>query len=350
MQKGRARRPTIADVADRAGVSKGAVSFALNGSPGVSEQTRERIKKAADDLGWHPHHAARSLRQSRAESVGMIVNRPMRTLGVEPFYAQLSSGLSAELAEHGISLQTFIVGSVEEELASYRRWWLERRVDGFVLMDPTPDDPRTAALNDLELPGVVIGEPETAGGLSSVWADDTAAMRSCLDHLVGLGHRRIAHVCGTASYLHTQRRIRVLRNARRRGDLEWTRSLATDYSDHQSSDLTRKLLAGDFGATAVIYDSDVMALAGLAALQESGIAVPEEMSLVSFDDSPLTRLTHPPLTALHRDTFEFGSIVARTLIESMAQRKPVTVQAPTPELVVRGSTAAPAAPVSRVRR
>jgi DNA-binding LacI/PurR family transcriptional regulator len=337
-----AKRPTISDVARRAGVSPGAVSFALNGAPGVSDETRERIRNAAAELGWTPNRAARSLRQSRAESIGMIINRPMRTLGIEPFYSQLTSGLSAELAEKGLSLQTFIVDSQAEELETYRSWWLERRVDGFVVMDPAPHDPRIEVVAELGLPAVVIGEPDTAGPLSCVWADDTAAMRSCLDHLLSLGHRRVAHVCGTTSYLHTQRRTRVLRNARRRGALDWTRSFATDYSDAESAQLTRKILGGDFDATAVIYDSDVMALAGLAALQESGTSVPTQMSLVSFDDSPLTQLTHPPMTALSRDTFEFGCIVARTLIESMAQDgQPVSVQAPTPELVVRGSTAPP---------
>jgi DNA-binding LacI/PurR family transcriptional regulator len=104
-------RPTIADIAERAGVSKGAVSFALNGRPGVSEETRRRILAVADEMNWRPHRAARSLGNSRAGAVGLILSRPARTLGLEPFFGQIVSGLQAGLAEDGTALQLLVVDS-----------------------------------------------------------------------------------------------------------------------------------------------------------------------------------------------------------------------------------------------
>ncbi|HEY9393787.1 MAG TPA: LacI family DNA-binding transcriptional regulator, partial [Nocardioides sp.] len=138
-------RPTIADIAERAGVSKGAVSFALNGRPGVSEETRRRILAVADEMNWRPHRAARSLGNARAGAVGLILSRPARTLGLEPFFGQIVSGLQAGLAEDGTALQLLVVEDPEAEMAAYRNWTAERRVDGFVLLDPLIDDPRFAA-------------------------------------------------------------------------------------------------------------------------------------------------------------------------------------------------------------
>ena len=102
-------RPTIADIADKAGVSKGAVSFALNGRPGVSDATRARILQIAEQMSWRPHSAARALGASRVDSVGLVIARPARTLGVEPFFAHLLSGLQSGLSAQSISLQLLIV-------------------------------------------------------------------------------------------------------------------------------------------------------------------------------------------------------------------------------------------------
>jgi Transcriptional regulators len=338
------RRPTISDVAARAGVSKGAVSFAVNGNRGVSEATRERVVRAAQELGWQPNRMAKSLSQSRAEGVGMVLNRPMRTLGVEPFFAQLSSGISAELAGAGLSLHTFIAGSAEEELQVYRHWWLEQRVDGMILMDPREDDPRIEYLIELGLPTVVIGEVGARTDVSNVWVDDQEAMRTVVDHLIQLGHRRIAHVCGTTEFLHTARRVAVLAAAAEDGRLDWARSLPTDFSDTEGARTTRELLAGDGDATAVIYDSDVMALVGVGVMLEHGLELPRDMSVVSFDDSLLTRQTHPSITALTRDTFEYGAIVARALIDVLGHPgQQVSLQAPTPLLTVRQTSGPPRA-------
>lgn len=337
------RRPTITDVAARAGVSKGAVSFALNGSGGVSEATRARVVRAAEELGWQPSRAAKALRQSRSESIGIVLDRPMRTLGVEPFFAQLSSGISAELAGAGLSLHTFIVGSLEEELAVYRRWWLEQRVDGMIVMDPRRSDPRVECVADLTLPTIVVGEVAIRSGVGSVWVDDYEAMALCIDHLLGLGHRRIAHVCGNPELLHTQRRTDALADAVRDDPrLEWARSMATDFSGTESAAITRELLAGDSGATAVIYDSDVIALVGVSVMMEQGLTIPRDMSVVSFDDSLLTSMTHPSITALTRDTFEFGTTIARALLDLLeGPGHPMSVHVPTPTLVVRQTSAAP---------
>jgi DNA-binding LacI/PurR family transcriptional regulator len=332
-------RPTIGDIAKRAGVSKGAASFALNGRAGVSEATRARVMQAAEDMNWRPHSAARALSGARAGLVGLVFARPARTLGVEPFYAQIVSGLQAGLSAKSIGLQLLVVEDIEAEVEVYRRWASEDRVEGVVVVDLRVKDPRVEELERSGLPCIVVGGPGHHGKLPSVWADDRAAMLEIVDYLAALGHRNIAHVAGLPGFRHTQRRIRALRDASSRLQLAEVSSVSTDFSDAEGAAATRRLLARPTPPTALIYDSDLMAVAGLGVAAEMGVAVPRDLSIVAFDDSILARLMRPSLTALSRDTFALGERVADLLLQVIEDPASVAdVQMPTPVLTVREST------------
>ena len=337
----RRRRPTIADVASLAGVSKGAVSFALNGGPGVSEDTRQRIIRAADELSWRPSSAARALSRAQVDTIGLVLNRPMRTLGSEPFFNQFLSGLSVALAEHGRSLHMFIVDNSADELATYRHWWEQRQVDGFVIMDPVADDPRIGYVVAGKIPAVVVGPPRDADGLSTVWSDDAVAMRRCIEHLVDLGHRRIWHVGGSTGLRHVDRRATALTERVNAGALDRGITVATDFTENAAATITARLVSSADRPTAVIYDSDLMALAGLGVVLDAGLRVPDDLSILSFDDSPMVRLAHPAITALGRDTFEFGATVGNTLDAVIRDGRITQVESPTPRLEVRSSTGRP---------
>ncbi|WP_166353340.1 substrate-binding domain-containing protein [Phytoactinopolyspora limicola] len=333
-------RPTISDIARRAGVSKGAVSFALNGRPGVSDDTRGRILRIAEELNWRPHRAARALSGAHTDAMGLVVARPARTLGVEPFFAHLVSGLQAGLSAQSIALQLLIVEDTDAEIDVYHRWASEHRVDGLVLVDLKSDDPRPPVVERLGLPAIILGGTGTYRGLSSVWADDHAAMLSIVDYLGALGHRRVAHVAGMSALAHTQERVHALESARTRLGLDHVQTVHTDFSDAEGAATTRRLLTARPRPTAIIYDSDVMAVAGLGVAMEMGVPVPDELSIVSFDDSVLTQLMHPALTALSRDTYTLGITVAEALMAVVADpRSRQHIQAATPSLVVRESTA-----------
>ena len=156
---GPGRRTTIKDIAERAGVSKGAVSYALNGRPGVSDETRDRILAIADELGWYPNRAARALSASRADACGLILARPASTIALEPFFMEFIAGVEACLSPRAIGLTIQLVRTVEEEIAIYRSWFGEHRVDGVFVFDIVHDDPRAEALSAIGLPAVVIGGP-----------------------------------------------------------------------------------------------------------------------------------------------------------------------------------------------
>ncbi|AEY85811.1 LacI-family transcriptional regulator [Streptomyces hygroscopicus subsp. jinggangensis 5008] len=335
-----ARRPTMKDIARRAGVSESAVSFALNDRPGVSEVTRARVRRVAEQLGWRPSTAARQLSGEGAATVGFVLARPAHTLGVDSFFLQLVSGIQEVLAERHLGLLFQVVEDIADECAVYRTWWAEHRVDGVLMVDPRTDDPRPALLEELGLPAVVIGgaPAELHPGLSAVWADDAGAMAAVVGELHALGHRRIVHIAGLPGLAHTQRRMRSLRAEAERRGLTEVRSVTTDYSDAEGAAVTHRVLSGPAAPTALIYDNDVMAVAGVAAAAELGFAVPEDVSVVAWEDSALCRMVKPWLSALSRDSVAFGRTAARELLSRLDGATPGTVQVPLPELIARQST------------
>lgn len=334
----RQRPPTLADVARIAGVSAGAVSYALNDRPGVSSETRARVRAIADELGFRPHRAARALKGASAMAVGMGFCRPASTLGVEPFFMQLISGIEAELATRSFALMLQVVPDRAAEVEMHRRWWAEHRVDGVIVVDVGEDDVRVAALRRHGLPAVLIGGPEGTGGLPHVWSDDVNAVGEVVEYLAGLGHRSIARVSGPAHLLHTTRRDLAYTAAGYRTGLGRPTTVRTDYSAEQSARATRALLTGRSRPTAIVYDNDVMALAGLATAHEAGVRVPAEVSLVAWDDSPLTQLVHPPLTAVSRDITGYGSLAAQQLLRVLAGEEVGGAGGSGCRLTVRGST------------
>ncbi|HEV7898624.1 MAG TPA: LacI family DNA-binding transcriptional regulator [Planosporangium sp.] len=336
------KRPTIADIAREAGVSKGAVSYALNGQPGVSEATRERIHAIAQQIGWKPNSAARALSGASAGAVGLALCRPARILGVEPFFMELISGIEAELSARSCGLTLQVVADHDAEMAVYRRWWGERRVDGVLVVDLHVDDRRLDVLRELQLPAVAIAGPGDLG-LPHVWTDDDAAIEEVVEYLVALGHRHIVRVGGLPDLMHTAIRTRAFAEVCERLGVQHAVTVPSDYTGEEGSRATRRLLSSTPRPTAIIYDNDIMAVAGLAVAQEMGLSVPTDLSIVAWDDSLLCSLVHPSLTALSRDIPAYGTTAARQLLTLIVEGSASSVQAETGHLVPRGSTAPPRA-------
>ncbi|WP_108496236.1 LacI family DNA-binding transcriptional regulator [Promicromonospora sp. AC04] len=333
------RRITIADIAQRAGVSTGAVSYALNDRPGVSADTRARILAIAGELGWEPSSAARSLSGARTETVGLVLARDPNTLGFESFYMQFIAGIESELAKRSYGLLLQVVPDLEAEMRAYRKWRAARRVDGVVTVDLRLDDPRVPWLTEPDsIPAVLVGDPVLAGGLTSVWTDDASAMRESVRYLHAMGHRRIARVSGVKSFGHTQIRDDAFRDETARLGEEGQIG-RTDYTPDQGAGATRTLLTRADRPTAIIYDNDVMALAGLGVANELGILVPAELSIIAWDDSPLCVATYPRLSALSHDVTSFGAHVARRLFDRIEGAKGGSFLDSTPTLRPRGTTA-----------
>ncbi|RZS89796.1 LacI family transcriptional regulator [Motilibacter rhizosphaerae] len=310
------RRPTIRDIAREVGISKASVSFALNGRPGVSAETRAAVLDAAKRLGWHPSSAARGLSEARARAVGLVVARPPELLQAEPFFAALIAGLESALSPLGIGLTLTLVGDVREESEVHRRWWAERRVDGVVVIDVRARDPRLPVLREIGLPAVVFGSHAKVDGIPSLRVDDRAPATAALTHLVERGHRRIARVGGPAGLASTRSRASAFRRASEQLTGQTGTDVSADYTPEGGVRAVRELLALPEPPSAVLFDNDVMAVAAISACLRDGLRVPDDLAVVAWDDSLMCRLTCPGVSALGRDVVGDAGRAARMLVRA----------------------------------
>jgi DNA-binding LacI/PurR family transcriptional regulator len=250
---------------------------------------------------------------------------------------QLLSGMQADLTQHHVTLAFSMAEDTGDEIALYEQWWAQRRVDGVFVVDLQHHDRRISALEKLHMPAVVIGPPGGSGALPAIWQDVRAVVEVVVSYLAGLGHRRIARVGGLSRYWHTTLRTGAFAEMAAMAGLEAVQAEA-DYTAEHGAEATRELLRGPRPPTAILYDNDVMAVAGLSAAQRLGVSVPADLSIVSWDDSALCELTHPALTSVGRDIAGVGTMAARMLREMVDGQRPQHVKEPTEGLLMRGSS------------
>lgn len=343
-------RATIVDVARLAGVSKGSVSVALNGRPGVSSPTRERILSAAAELGWEPNHRARALSVSRAFALGLVLARPPSLLGADPFFPPFIAGVETVLSGRGQALVLQVVLTEEAEEAGYRRLAREGRVDGVFITDVRRGDTRIALLEEIGLPAVTLNRPAVPTPFPAVCLDDRPGVIASVRHLADLGHSSIAHVAGPDRYLHGSRRRHAWLKALRAAGLAEGPLERTDFSAASGAEATRALLGRSQRPTAIVYANDAMAIAGMAVARDLGLSVPDDLSVTGFDDSSLAAHVHPALTTVSTNAFDWGQQAACTLLDLVEGGPVADVELPQAELVVRDSTATAPLPARSANR
>ena len=286
----------------------------------------------------------------------MVLARPAEILGAEAFFGAFVAGVQEVLSRWDYSLQMKIAESADAEIDTFRRWSAQRRVDGVVVVDLRLEDARIAALEEIGLPALVVGGPGHHGALPSVYVDDAHATRLLVDHLAALGHTRIARVAGDEVFLHTLLRDSAFEERCRELGLTGLDQPA-GFGARGAEIATAALLAREEPPSAILFDSDEMALAGSHVIEEAGLEMPGDVAVASYEDSPLARGHRPPITAIGRSATEYGRVAAARLLEVIEQRRdrrgadgagdPET-RALVPELIVRGSTdpeaSAPGAP------
>lgn len=343
------RRPTVRDIAAAVGVSAAAVSYALNDRPGVSEQTRARIREVARELGWVPNWAARALVSQRSSLVGLILQRHPETLAADPFFARLLAGMEQTLSREGVALVLRVVGQ-DDERDAYQGM-VNAGSAGFVLTDLRVDDPRGEWLRELSSSAVALARPDQAAGLPAVELDDRPAVAASVRHLVDLGNERIAHVAGIPGMVHTASRIEAFVTAMTDAGLDPTLVEVGDFTAEGGAAATKRLFStGRPGPTAIVYANDLMAMAGMSALEQLGLSVPGDVSITGFDDAPLAPHASPPLTSVTCDVLGWGRAAARSLLDVLDGTEVTHVALPPARLVLRGSTGpSPTRPEARTR-
>jgi DNA-binding LacI/PurR family transcriptional regulator len=278
---------------------------------------------------------------SLRRSVGLVLRRPVRQLGVEAFYSDFMGGLEEILAAHGRPFVLQVVPDLEDELDAYRRWADSGRVAGVVLVDILDrDDPRLSLVDRLGFAGVALAHPDDAPRHAVVWVDDEAPMQTAVRYLRDLGHTRVGRVAGPDAFAHTRRRTAAFEAATAQCGVAALIEVG-DFTGAGGVAAVERLLAAPDAPTAIVFDNDVMAAAAASALTARGIDVPGDISLLAWDDSVLCRSTTPPLSAMARDVATLGERAATAILQTLGHDPQPVTTAPPPQLVVRGSTAPP---------
>jgi DNA-binding LacI/PurR family transcriptional regulator len=332
-----AAKPTIADVAKAAGVSKGLVSFALNDRPGVAVDTKRRILAVAEELGFRPSVQGRSLSTRLAYSVGLVIARDADLVAADPFYPAFIAGADGVLVDAGRTLTLSVLGRERDEAAHYRALAADRRVDGVILGDLRPRDARLDLLAGLGLPAVTLGRTGDPR-FPAVTVDDAVGVTETARHLVGLGHRRIAMVSGPADLEHGGRRAAAFRAALAAEDVEPFAVVETDFTPDAAARVTSSLLDGAVRPTAIVYGNDVAAAAGISVARGLGLDVPADLSVCGFDDAEIARWTVPALTTVGTHPARWGAAAAGVLLALLAGEQPHDLDLEPARLVVRHST------------
>lgn len=340
-------RPRIEDVARRAGVSKTAVSFAFNQPDHLNGATRDRILAAADELGYRPSPIARRLATRSTKQIGLVVPQSTHDVFANPFLPELMRGIGDACDDRGIAV--VVVPPVGGSMATAVD---EALVDGFILLGLHDGHPELAQLQRAGLPLVAL-DVDAWDGATVIGIDDVGGARRAAAHLYELGHRDLAAIIIAehpdssvdASQGISGRRLAGIRAALDLGDDDHNgdvrlRVVAADVSPEGGA-AAFEALAEDGLPSAVMAMSDIMAIGFVQAATSAGVRVPEDLSVVGFDDVPAAAWIAPPLTTVHQPIREKGRLAADRLIEAIGSRDgtiPAPELLPT-HLVVRGSTA-----------
>jgi DNA-binding LacI/PurR family transcriptional regulator len=330
------RRPRLADVAAQAGVSSGLVSLVLRNQPGPSEQTRARVLEAARQMGYRADRTASLLARRRSNHLGVMMD--VRNT----FHAELVADLDAAATRLGYDLLLSTVTPARDE-RSATEVLLDFRCEALILLGPEQPAGRLNALGR-ELPVVVIGRRVLSATVDVVRAADDQGVAQAISHLAALGHRDIAFVDGGQGTIAADRRRGYREAMRRHGFGRHVRIIPGDHTEEAGTRAAEALLAGGRLPTAVMASNDRCAVGFLDALVRRGLNVPDSVSVVGYDDSMLARLAHVDLTTVSQDASQQAEQAIALAVERLeGARTAVREVVLTPHLVVRSTTAPPAA-------
>ncbi|MGW8777112.1 LacI family DNA-binding transcriptional regulator [Streptomyces sp. NPDC055796] len=343
-------RPTLEEVAALAGVGRGTVSRAINGSPRVSRQAKEAVARAVAELGYVPNQAARALAGSRTDAVALVIPETEARIFSEPYFLDLIRGVSAELAKADKQLLLTLVRT-EAERQRFEQYLAAQRVDGVLLASVHGDDPLPDRIARLGLPVVMNGRRSEAERVDYVDSDNIGAGLAAVAHLAGRGRSRIATISGPLDMYVARARLGGYRAGLTEAGITPDESLVAtgDFTEEGGARAMRELLERSPDLDSVFVASDVMAAGARGVLREAGRRVPEDVALVGVDDSVVARLMDPPLTSVRQPIEEMGRTMTRVLLgkivdESVAGATPRRGRGEEPrrilpvELVVRDST------------
>ena len=331
---------TIADIAELAGVSKSTVSRALSDSPLISEETRERIQAIAREHNYQINQPARSLSLKQANTIAFVTHGYHKNIGIEDlFLLEILGSITTALAKKKYDLLMLHVNPYETD-------WINDylntgKVDGFILMTSTRKQHHIQRLVEMQAPFIAWGAPSPRANFCTVTGDNFNGGRLATEHLLNLGKRKIAFMGGPIEEQEVKLRYQGFESALHAAGLEpeSSRVVYGDFSRPSGTEMMYKLLDQDSEVDAVVTNSDFMAIGAMDAIRERGLHVPNNISVVGYDDISLAEFSNPPLTTVRQNIPESGRLLVENLIQYIQTGVVTNVSVPV-DIVVRQSTKA----------
>lgn len=309
---------TIKDVAERANVAPSTVSRVISDSPHISDKTKRRVRKVMDELGYHLNYNARNLAIKSTKTIGIVMKNSNEESMHDTFFPEVIRGISALCSKHDFSI-SLTTGETEEEIFNDTVKMVRgKRVDGMIVLYSKKDDKVVPYLMEANIPFVVIGKPLIdTNEIMYVDNDNVQAAKDATQYVIDRGHQEIAFIGADTQFEVAEARLNGFTQAMIENDL----LLSDDYLKNIQNDLDygrliiEELMTLHAPPTALVLTNDLNALLILSVLAEKGIGVPDDMSVISFNDSKIAKLTNPPLTSVDIQIFQLGAEAASSVVE-----------------------------------
>ncbi|MEH7416234.1 LacI family DNA-binding transcriptional regulator [Neobacillus drentensis] len=311
---------TIKEVAKLANVAPSTVSRVIANNPRISEATKRKVKKVMEELGYHPNLNARSLSSKATHTIGLVMPSSRDIVFQNPFFPTVLQGISDGVHEKKYALQMTTGKSETEIFDAVIQMVQGKRVDGMILLNSKVEDKVIQYLREMDFPFVVIGKPaKHIEEITHVDNDNVSAMKEATEFLIHLGHRQIAFIGGSPELMVTVDRLNGYKQALENADIP----IKEEYIKHEEflreggQEAVNELMAFQLRPTALLVVDDFMTLGVLNKLDELGIKVPEDISVVSFNNILLSEMSKPPLTSVDINIIKLGLEASRSLIEKI---------------------------------
>lgn len=309
--------PTLKDVAKKAGVAPSTVSRVINDSSRISEETKLKVRKIMDEIGYHPNINARNLVKQRSHNLGLVIPYSTEEAFADPFYSEILRGIGVLAHSKGFNLLLLTSNGEEEEKKTVLNAVRGKQIDGVLLLRAKKEDELIDELTKINFPFVIVGRPEEKDKYYWVNNDNITASEKVVDYLIKNGHRKIAMIVGDENYIMNNDRLEGYKRSFKKNGLKINKELiaSSDNTNHQSIYMLSQQLIKEHPEITAFYGmSDTMAYTIMQAMNDMNLKIPDDISIVGFNNNPMSKIVSPPLTTVDINIYLLGNKATELLI------------------------------------